>query len=307
MSATDRRRQLREWYGLEFPESLFGVWDLACRRNPDEPRHAFDELVSRLDGVFDVLAGDFDKEPPPGRLLAHGMSYSDPPEFHTIFWGNGDGEHFGLWYDDPKCPPSCIVSYFNNDAYDLSHYPADLFLTLRRLLEEMWDTYTSDDGEDEEYLAPLATLREALRPHMPGAAKRRKQVGAAYLERYTDADVDDRGLVAVTWGQEGITAPAEAYREPMEDDETIWREVSEPAGARRWLKEARKALRDGYPATALKLGKDVRHLGGKGVEPEACIVMEEAYLALGRPLLAEILRARTAQRDAWDAARAEPG
>jgi hypothetical protein len=303
MTAIDRRRLLREAYGLTFPESLFGLWDLACRLQPEQPRYAYQQFDMSLDGVFDVLAGDFDKEPAAGRLWTHDMSYNDPPEFHLIAWGEGDGEHLGLWYDDPAAPPACIVSYYNSDAYDLGHYPADLFLTLRRRLEERWESDIWDDvGED--FAREFDSMRQALRPHMPTGTKRRRETGADYLDTYIHGDVDDSGLVAVTWGQERIVAPAPTYRVPPADDETIWREVREPDGAARWLNEAERALRDGFPATALKLGKDVRHLAPKSAEPAACRVMAAAYVALGRPLLAEILEARTAQRDAWDAGRA---
>jgi hypothetical protein len=67
--------------------------------------------------------------------------------------------------------------------------------------------------------------------------------------------------------------------------------------------EAEQALREGYPATALKLGKDVWHLAPKEAEADACRVMVGAYQALGRSLLGEVLEARKKQRDQWDAER----
>jgi hypothetical protein len=311
----DRREQIREWYRLDFPDDLFAVWELARSLRPEEPSSAFEPIPFLLDGVFDVLKGDLDDRPPAGLLWTHDMSYNDPPEFFVIAWGEGDGHHFGLWFDDPTEPPSCVVSYYNNDAYDLSHYPANLFLMLRRELEYNYQSAFEDQGFDPSdpcasvAFAPntpqrLDALREALRPHLPGAAKRRKQQGQAYLDRYTDQDVDDWNVVGVTWGQECISAPAHLYAAPPADDETIWEEVRQAAGASRWLREAERALRDGFPATALKLGKDVRHLGPKEAEADACGVMKSAYHALGRPLLAEVLQARQEQRDLWDAERA---
>jgi hypothetical protein len=307
----DRRKQLREWYGLNFPDDLFAVWELAKELRPKAPRDAFEAIALHLDGVFDVLAGQFDRKRPDGPLWTHGMSYQDPPEFFTIFWGECDGYHLGLWFDDPAEPPSCVVSYYNNDAYDLSHFPADLFLTLRRELEHSYESileYSEDDPDDAHYyrkqLRQHDELREALRPRMPGATRRRKQTGQEYLDRYADQDVDDSRVVAYTWGHECITAPQALYRDPSADNETIWREVRTPAGAARWLSEAERALQQGYPATALKLGKDIWHLAPKKAVAGACAVMEAAYHDLGRPLLAQVLRARLQQRDRWDAERA---
>jgi hypothetical protein len=306
----DRRKQLREWYGLDFPDDLFAVWELARELRPKAPRDAFEAIAFRLDGVFDVLAGKFDKKPPDGPLWTHQMSYQDPPEFFTLFWGECDGYHLGLWFDDPAEAPSCVVSYYNNDAYDLSYFPANLFLTLRRELEHSYESfldYLEDDTDDARYyrkeLRRHDTLREELRPRMPGATRRRTQKGQEYLDRCTEQDVDDNEVVASTWGNECIAAPTALYREPPADDETIWREVRKKRGAARWLAEAERALHDGYPATALKLGKDVWHLAPKAAVAGACAVMEAAYRDLGRPLLAQVLRARQQQRDCWDAER----
>jgi hypothetical protein len=306
----DRRKQLGEWYGFDFPDDLFAVWELAKELRPRAPRNAFDAITLHLDGVFDVLAGEFDRKPPDGPLWTHGMSYQDPPEFFTIFWGECDGHHLGLWLDDPAEPPSCVVGYYNNDAYDFSYYPANLFLALRCELERSYEStlenleYDPDDAAFyRKEVRRLDDLREVLRPHMPAAARRRTQIGQEYLDRYTDQDVDDSKVVAITWGHECIAAPPALYREPSADDESIWKQVRTRTGAARWLKEAEKALRQGFPATALKLGKDVWHLAPREALADACAVMEAAYHALGRPLLAQVLRARQQQRQLWDEQR----
>jgi hypothetical protein len=305
----DRRKQLLEWYGIEFPDDLFAVWDLACELQPDAPRGAFDAFGMSLYGVFDVLAGDFDEKPPDGPLWTHEMAYNDPPEFFSIFWGVSDGYHLGLWFDDPVEPPTCMAWYWSLDGYDLGYWPANLFLTLRCQLEMssagVLDNLEADPENAayyEEELRQHDELREALRSRMPGAAGRRKQTGWEYVDRYDKVDMK-REVVGRTWGHEGIAAPKHLYRDPAADDETIWREVREADGAARWLAEAEQALRDGYPATALKLGKDLWHLAPKEAEADACRVMVAAYYALGRPLLAEVLKARKEQRDLWDAER----
>jgi hypothetical protein len=278
---------------------------------PKAPRKAFETIALHLDGVFDVLAGQFDQEPPAGPLWTHDMSYSDAPEFFTIFWGECDGYHLGLWFDDPAEPPSCVVSYYNNDAYDLGHYAANLFLTLRDQLELAYEGSLENleyDPRDADFyrneLQQQDRLREILQRRMPGSAGQWMQKGRDYCDHYTKQDRDDNKVVAYTWGRERIAAPRALYREPPPNNETIWREVRERKGAARWLTEAERALKEGYPATALKLGKDLWHLAPKETVADACAVMDAAYHTLGRPLLAQVLRARQQQRDRWDAERA---
>jgi hypothetical protein len=196
----DRQEQLRGWYGLDFPADLFDVWELANELRPKAPRDAFETISLHLDGVFDVLAGRFDGKQPVGPLWTHGMSYQDPPEFFTVFWGECDGYHLGLWFDEPAGAPSCVVSYYNNDAYDLGHYPANLLLTLRRELELSYEStleYLEEDPSEaasyRDQLRRQDGLREALRPRMPGATRRRTQKGQEYLERYTRSSASARG------------------------------------------------------------------------------------------------------------------
>jgi hypothetical protein len=305
----NRRQQLLEWYGIGFPDDLFAVWDLACELQPDEPRAAFGDIGLGLYGVFDVLAGDFDEKPPDGRLWTHEMAYNDPPEFFSIFWGRSDGYHLGLWFDDPMEPPTAVAGYWSLEGFDLGFYPANLFLTLRAHLElsYMWTQETLESDPEntaayEEELRRHDELRELLTSRMPVAARGREQTGCEYVDQYDDRDVE-RAAVNRPRGLEGIAAPPHLYRTPQADEETIQREVRGADGAARWLRAAEQALHDGYPATALKLGKDLWHLAPMGAKDGACQVMVAAYNALGRPLLGEVLKARKEQRDQWDAMR----
>src|SRR5262245_8934778 len=108
---TDRRSQLRQFYGVDFPDDLFALWDRACELDSDHPRQAFGVLGVYLCGPFDVLAGKYDAAPPEKPLWLEDRSYWDPPEFFTIFWGDMDGLHWGYWFDDPSRPPTCVASY----------------------------------------------------------------------------------------------------------------------------------------------------------------------------------------------------
>ena len=41
---------------------------------------------------------------------------ADPPEMVSVFCGNSDGEHWGLWYDDPKLVPTALVKNYARDS-----------------------------------------------------------------------------------------------------------------------------------------------------------------------------------------------
>src|SRR5689334_1348797 len=116
-----RRLQLRELYGFDFPEDLFRFWEFANRLKPLEPLAALAEpLQIQLVGPFDVLAGRFDHVTPEHSILLHWRYYNDPPEFFTVLAGGTDGLHWGYYLDDPGAQPWCIASYYARDAFELS-------------------------------------------------------------------------------------------------------------------------------------------------------------------------------------------
>jgi Uncharacterised conserved protein (DUF2228) len=45
---------------------------------------------------------------------------ADPPELVTVMWGNSDGLHFGLWYDDPMHGPTFLAHNYARLGGDLA-------------------------------------------------------------------------------------------------------------------------------------------------------------------------------------------
>src|SRR5215472_4392372 len=108
----DRRRQLRELYGFDFPEDFFRFWEFVNRLQPLDPLNAlWEPLRMSLVGPFEVLAGRFDGRMPRHSLLLNWRYYADPPEFFTIFAGE-DSLHWGYYLDAPPTGPRCIASYY---------------------------------------------------------------------------------------------------------------------------------------------------------------------------------------------------
>src|SRR5207302_3936022 len=110
----NRRQQLRDLYGFDFPEDLFRFWDFVNRLAPLEPLTAVAAAGLHLVGPFEVLAGHFDGRSSPYHQHLHWRYANDPPEFFTVLAG-AEGFHYGYYLDDPLKPTCCAASYFAID------------------------------------------------------------------------------------------------------------------------------------------------------------------------------------------------
>src|SRR6516162_9147974 len=116
----NRRLQLQQMYGFDFPEDLFCFWEFINRVSPLEPLTALAETAGvHLVGPFEVLAGRFDGRVSPYHQHLHWRYADDPPEFFTVVAGGADGLHFGYYLDDPGERSGCIASYYAEDVFEL--------------------------------------------------------------------------------------------------------------------------------------------------------------------------------------------
>jgi hypothetical protein len=298
-----RRARLRAEYGFDFPEDFYAFWEFANRLSPLDPLHALaDPLNVTLVGPFEVLAGRFDGRVPRHSLLLHWRYYDDPPEFFTVLSGHTDGLHFGYFLDEPDRGGGCVAHYYARDAYEFTVDGDTLFEAARLELElscRDWEEYRDDDPENaDEYdtdLEKAAALRRRLTEYATGD---RPETGDEYAELYLgDSSRNDR-VVAETMEGMGVVAPAGLYRPLSLPDERLWRLLrrkgTDPAGV---VEEARRALRDGFPATALKLGKDLWATTGARKAEYAYELLDAAYQALGRETPRRVLQTHRANRD----------
>jgi hypothetical protein len=299
-SADPRREQLRSLYGFDFPDHFFRFWEFANRHRPLDPLRALSEpLGLALVGPFDVMAGRFDSCQPRLSALLHWRYYLDPPEFFTVLAGGGDGLHWGYYLDEPASGVGCVASYYANDVFEMSVDGDDLFQAVRLFLEEHWDCGELDHGygliakdEHEAELASLSKFREKLLALDAG----RPQTGAAYVDSYAGR-CSRRRVVAETPEGLGVVAPPEAYRPPSLPDKKLRALLRKEADPRAVVVEARQALRDGFPATALKLGKELWPLHGRRKTEYAYELLDAAYAGLGRHVLRTVLRTHREHRD----------
>ena len=297
-----RREMLRRLYGFDFPDDLFRFWEFANRLRPLEPLAALADLLQiRLKGPFEVLAGRFDQRTPRYSLLLHWRYYNDPPEFFTVLRGGIDGLHWGYYLDDPANHSGCVASYYTNDAFELMTDGDTLFAALRLHLEyrhrdclDYRDTDPEHAADYDATLAELADLRGKLQRYETGD---RPEVGEEYTEKYVAERRRAKQVVAKTLDGMGIVAPRGLYRPLSLKDRKLWKVLLSEDDPAAPVEEARRALRDGFPATALKLGKDLWAVGGERHTEYAYELLDSAYLALGREDLREVLREHRAHRD----------
>jgi hypothetical protein len=297
----DRRRQLRDLYGFDFPDDFFQFWEFVNRLQPLDPLNALLDFSVRLVGPFEVLSGRFDKCSPRYNQLLHWRYYLDPPEFFTVFAGGGDGLHWGYHLDEPGNGTSCVSSYYTHDAFEMSVDGDDLFAAIRLFLEEYHSDCELDhsyglidDDERASNLEGLAVSRENLIAFGTGE---RYERGAAYVDRYAGVSEHRGNPVGETFEGMGIIVPPESYRPLSFQDAKLWPYLSETEDPIDMVEEARQALRDGFPGTALKLGKDLWATGGEKHTEYAYELLDAAYTALGRDVLREVLRVHRANRD----------
>jgi hypothetical protein len=295
-SNPDRRAQLRRLYGFDFPPDLFAFWDFANRLRPLEPLAAFDDLGVALIGPFEVLWGRFDGRTPRLSQYLHWRYHDDPPELFTVLAGT-DGLHWGYYLDDPAAAQGCVASYHAGEALEITPDGDTLFEALRLHLEMGYRDGLLDRDlglDDGSELGAFDRVRARFPPDGTGD---RPETGEEYEERYPAHSSREARVVAATRDGMGILVPRATYRPLSLRDGKLWQRLGREDDPADLVAEARQALRDGFPGTALKLGKDLWATGGECPSGYAYELLDAAYAALGRGVLREVLRAHRGHRD----------
>jgi hypothetical protein len=298
-----RRARLKAEYGFDFPDDFYKFWEFANKLSPLDPLQSLSALDFALVGPFEILSGRFDGRVPKRSLLLHWRYHDDPPEFFTVFAGGGDGLHYGYFLDDPDAGEGCVSSYFARDAaYELSADGDTLFEAVRLHLEYLHADFELDFGynligrdERDHGLEELAQLRSRLTEY---ATTDRPETGEAYTEQHAGVSGRNDRVIAETREGMGIVAKAELYRPLSLDGRALTKQLfKKKTNIAPLVEEARQALRDGFPATALQLGKNLWATGDVRKSEVAAELLDAAYDALGRESLRRVLQTHHAHRE----------
>jgi hypothetical protein len=280
--------RMREVYGLRLPRYLATF--AAFWRSLDEvEREGMNYLGRSPGGIMDWFEdGGLERATRDGLdARLESRFRCDPPEMVTVAWGDSDGLHYGLWYDDPADLPTYIVHNYARDSAET--WRDDEPTPLAVMAAHARDIAASSNSGDPLPLtvhAAIAALgafesadREALAADPPA-------------ERWLRADR------IPTLGTFGPALPPGAGSIRVGDPEDrlkAWR--SQPARVRKWIESAKRDCAEGRPAAALTFGLDLHWLDTDEHRASALELMVMVYEKLGRRAHAETVKVHHAHRD----------
>jgi hypothetical protein len=213
----------------------------------------------------------------------------DPPELVTFMWGDSDGLHFGLWYDDPADPPTYVAHNYARDSAETwrDEEPTPLAVLAARLRETIDDPY-GDRGEP----APLSVYaaRDALAWF--AEADRKALAADPPAKRWLDAE---RIPTIGTFGPALPPGAGSIRVGGTEERSNAWR--TQGPRVRKWIDSAKRDCAAGKPAAALTFGLDLHWLDAEEHRADALALLVMAYEKLGRHAHAETVKVHYAHRD----------
>jgi hypothetical protein len=260
------RAAILRTHRIVVPDGLFAYWGFARSLDPDA-RAALHEIGVSPGGLLEVLDALVAVDADPTRLQTLGgldvrlesRYYRDPPELFTFAYGNTDGLHYGLWFDDARTAPYGIASTYAHAGGGIS---------LDRI--SPLDLVRDEAEQYQEVMREGTTLAEVEEPEFRDLLRFR-------------ADVLFEDLAA--WADAG-GGSADDDPELAEDAPRL--ETADGAGV----------MAEGAAAEALRQGRDLHWTSRRdpGRELRARDLLVSAYRALGREELAVIAELHQANR-----------
>jgi hypothetical protein len=243
------------------PCSLFGFAEWFKWLAPDEP-----ERIATLDARLEC------------RFRA------DPPEFVTLIGGDGDGSHWGLFYDDPTELPTLVGHGYARDDGVIYPQQKTLLASIRAKVADREGL----DADDKRRVRAMVGYLDALRPHEERA---RVEEGIP---------LPPSGRIELARGGIGALLPGFSMPEDIPSGYARWTHYLDDAQesvVRGWVERAGADLEAGKPGLALVIGLELHHADRDATREDCTRLLIGAYRALGREALAEIARVHHAHRD----------
>lgn len=275
--------RMRTVYGMPLPRHLSYAAGFWLGLAPEEREEGWSYLGCGAAGVLEWFEEGGLERP---ALLDERLHYRyrpDPPEFVTVWSGNSDGGHFGLWYDVPDELPRVLVHNYARDDGCTGPREATLLGSLLRDVER--ESLAAHEYPHAE--AVLAWLKEMHRLEL--AAHREEAIGRP-RERsgWCVAGMDP-------WVANAVLPIDLVGREAQDRRYRCFREAPEEAAG--WIDRARAELAAGEPLRALFLGRELHYVDSDALREAGSELLIAAYRMLGREALAEVARVHHVHRD----------
>lgn len=275
--------RMRAVYDMPLPRHLTFAAAFWLGLSPDEREDAWAYLGCGPAGVLEWFADDGLMRPAILDERLHFRYRCDPPEFVTVWSGNSDGGHWGLWYDDPRELPRLLAHNYARDDGCSGAGEATLLGCLLRSMER-------EELPAEVFPhAPQVQLWLKEMHHHELAAHREEGIRRPPKRSASCVAGMDPWLPNATLPVDlvGYAAQERRYR--------CFREA--PAEASAWIDQARAELAAGAPLRALFLGRELHYVDTDPLREATSELLIAAYRALGRDALAEVVRVHHAHRD----------
>lgn len=273
---------MRVVYGMPLPRHLayaIGFWEGLSEVEREE---AWAYLGTGPCGVSEWYAADGLRLRRIDELdeRLHYRFRADPPEFVSVFGGNSDGSHWGLWYDDPGALPREIAHNWARDSAETSSCGPTLLSALREALEQ-----AAAEPDWTHARAILGWIHEVHAQEWDAYAE--AQIEAPPVRTHAAIGGMDPIVPGVDLPHDltvGHERRYEAYR--AGDPEVL-----------AWIERARQELAAGSPLRALFLGRELHWMDADPWRQACTELLVGAYEALGRDPLARITEVHHSRRD----------
>jgi hypothetical protein len=275
--------KMRAVYDMPLPRHLAVALGFYGGLTPEEREEAWSYLGCGPAGVSEWFDDDGLSLPATADERLHFRYRCDPPEFVTIFSGNCDGSHWGLWYDDPRELPRLVAhNYARDDACTGARKPT----LLGSLREQLYDRELRA-GEYPHLARVRAWFDECYRQEQ--AVYRAEGIESPPPRSHACVAGMDPVIpgVALPPDLDGYAAQELRYK--------TFRERTTEAAP--WIDRARRELAEGQPFRALFLGRELHYVDPDELRATAAELLIGAYRALGRDALAGVTRAHHDNRD----------
>lgn len=286
----DPKIHIQNLFGFSFPEDFFQFNDWLQKHKQIKLQ---DDLEIDLLEIFNVFEEDF-SENNLFDFVHKFRYYDDPPEFVGLFRGFTDGLHWGYYFDSPEEFPPIIVSYYHSDSYEMTVEGHTIFEALRKLLEDRTGIDEDNYDEDPTYYGDRAKIHQSIRPLLLPFMPNRPEMGEAYIDKYSDFDARNQGIIAPTYHQLGILAPPKTYKKIDEIPYQL-----EPEQIENYISLAYECLKEGFPATALQIAHNF-WLGKRKYREQVNDLFKKSYEQLNRKSLIPLLEVAIGSRQAFD-------